>query len=325
MTWWDSLVKWLRSLMGLPPVSPPEQPEPMHRRVLLLVFNPTIPSHGGRKLTDVLNWNDPDRLAHDYAADLRDVSGGLADFEVVDRIEVDGWPVKIDGFCYNPDSYMQCMNHHSDWHVPDLADYPKIVADFNLLDRVAAGEIDEVWMFSSPSGGFWESSMVGPGAFWCNSEPVPNTDAAGRRFILMGFNFERGVGEMLEDFCHRVEAHLERVWQQESGEQNLWKRFTRYDKIVPGQAGCGNVHFAPNSARDYDWGNPRYVPSNCDDWLTFPDFKGVVKQVNSAEWGGGDIRAHHRWWLRHLPRAAGRANGISNNWWAFAIDPNTVS
>jgi hypothetical protein len=67
------------------------------------------------------------------------------------------------------------------------------------------------------------------------------------------------------------------------------------------------------------------VPSTCDDWLTFPDFEAVVKQVNSAEWGGGDIRAHHRWWLRHLPRAAGQTNGISNNWWAFAIDPNTVS
>ena len=326
MTWWDSFVKWLRSLMGLPPVSPPHgELEPLPRQVLLLIFNPVIPSHGGRKLHEVLNWNDPDRLANDYAADLRDASGGVADFQVVDRIEVDGWPVKIDGFCYTPDSYMQCISQQGGWHIPDQADYVKIVADLNLLARVAAGEIDEVWMFGSPSAGFWESSMAGPRAFWCNSEPVPNTEAAGRRFIIMGFNFERGVGEMLEDFCHRVEAHLDHVWRYESGEQNLWKRFTCYDKVEPGQANCGNVHYAPNSTKDYDWGNPRYVPSNCDDWLGFPDFQGVVKQVNSAEWGGGDIRAHHLWWLRHLPRAAGHTNEISNNWWAFAIDPNTVS
>ncbi len=326
MSWWDSFVRWLRSLAGLPPApSPSGEPEPMHRRVLLLAFNPTMPSQGGRKLIEVLNWNDPDQLAQQYAADLRDASGGVADFEVVDRIEVDGWPVKIDGFTYAPDDYSRLWSSGGGWHVPDVADYTRIVADFNLLERVAAGEIDEVWMFGSPSAGFWESSMAGPGAFWCNSEPVPNTGAAGRRFIIMGFNFERGIGEMLEDFSHRVEAHLDRAWQWESSEQNLWRQFILYDQVAPGQANCGSVHYAPNSTRDYDWGNPRYVPSTCDDWLTFPDLKGVTKQVNSAEWGGGDIRAHHLWWLRHLPRAAGDTNGIPNNWWALAIDPNTVS
>jgi len=325
MKWWDSFVKWLRSLRGKPPVPPfSGEPEPMQRRVLLLVFDPVIPSRGGRKLTKVLNWNDPDHLAQDYAADLRDASGGVADFQVVDRIEVNGWPVKIDGFRYDPDSFLKCWSSGGGWHEPDQASYSRIVADHKLLERVAAGEIDEVWMFGSPAAGFWESSMAGPGAFWCNSEPVPHTDAAGRRFIIMGFNFERGVGEMLEDFCHRVEAHMDRVWRHEDGEQNLWKGFSRYDKVAPGKAGCGNVHYAPNSTKDYDWGNPRSVPSNCDDWLTFPDFKGVVKQVNRAEWGGGDMRAHHRWWLRHLPRAAGQTNGISNNWWAYVIDPNTV-
>ncbi|MBN1140078.1 MAG: hypothetical protein JXM73_26145, partial [Anaerolineae bacterium] len=187
MSWWDSFVEWLRSLLGSPPPPPPGEPEPMHRRVLLLVFDPSIPSQGGRKLTDVLSWNDPDRLAQDYAADLRDASGGLADFQVTDRIEVNGWPAKIDGFRYDPDSFVQCWHSKSGWHDPDQVDYRKIIADFNLLDRVAAGEIDEVWMFASPWAGFWESSMAGPGAFWCNSSPIPGTDAAGRRFIIMGF------------------------------------------------------------------------------------------------------------------------------------------
>lgn len=323
MSWWDSFVEWLRSVIGLPP-APPDQLEVMHRRVLLLIFNPTVLSQGGRKLTEVLGWNDPDRLAKDHAADLRDASGGLADFQVVDRIEVDGWPVKIDGFRYTTDGFLQCWANGSGWHSPDLVDYPRIVADYNLVDLVAAGRIDEVWMFGSPWAGFWESSMAGPGAFWCNSSPIPNTGAAGRRFIIMGFNFERGGGEMLESFSHRVESHLERVWQHESGERNLWKRFIRYDKVAPGQAHCGNVHYAPNSITDYDWGNPRYVPSYCDDWLTFPDIKGVARLVNSAEWGGGEIRAHHLWWLRHLPRAGGQTRGISNNWWACAIDPNKV-
>ena len=34
------------------------------------------------------------------------------------------------------------------------------------------------------------------------------------------------------------------------------------------------------------------------------------------------MRAHHRWWLRHLPRAEGTTDGIANNWWKYVIDVN---
>jgi len=78
----------------------------------------------------------------------------------------------------------------------------------------------------------------------------------------------------------------------------------------------------PNSERDYDWGNRRGVWSTCDDWLNYPNLTGQRRRVNCEEWGGGDVRAHHRWWLRHLPRAPGRTEGKLNNWWAYATDPN---
>lgn len=101
---------------------------------------------------------------------------------------------------------------------------------------------------------------------------------------------------------------------------NTWERFTLYDKVAPGNAGCGNVHFAPNSERDYDWGNQRYVWSNCDDWLNYPNLTGKKRLVNCDEWGGGDIRAHHRWWLNHLPKAPGLApDGKLANWWKYVL------
>ncbi|NKQ37516.1 MAG: hypothetical protein HF973_18120, partial [Chloroflexi bacterium] len=133
-----------------------------------------------------------------------------------------------------------------------------------------------------------------------------------------------GVGEMLENLGHRVESIMSRVFRRKRGEGNLWERFTRYDKIAPGRAECGNVHFAPNSERDYDWGNPRPVPSRCDTWYHFPDLSGPSRQVNCAEWGNGDIRLHHLWWLRHLPHVAGSSGGVSHNWWEYVIDPNQV-
>ena len=87
----------------------------------------------------------------------------------------------------------------------------------------------------------------------------------------------------------------------------------------------GNIHFAPNSQRDYDWNHPGAVLSECDDWLkNFPDLKGEQRLVTSAEWGNGDIRKHHVWWFEHFPKAAGRRNGIANNWWQYLMNPNQV-
>jgi hypothetical protein len=111
-----------------------------------------------------------------------------------------------------------------------------------------------------------------------------------------------------------------------SGEDNLWKRFSRYDKLTPGRAAVGNVHFAPNSHRDYDWNNPSKVLSECDDWLyNFPHLRGQTRMVTASDWGNGDIRKHHVWWLTHLPKVAGRINGIHNNWWQYVMDPNYVN
>jgi hypothetical protein len=160
--------------------------------------------------------------------------------------------------------------------------------------------------------------MAGPGAVWCNAPPLERTSAT-RRFVIMGFNYERGVGEMLEDLGHRAESILAHVFRNARGDANLWERFMRYDKTQPGRAECGNVHFAPNSVRDYDWGNSRFVPSRCDAWLSFPDLGGQPRRVNCAEWGNGDLRLHHLWWFRHFPHAVGVTDGVSNNWWEYVI------
>jgi hypothetical protein len=82
----------------------------------------------------------------------------------------------------------------------------------------------------------------------------------------MGFSYERGVGEMLENMGHRAESIMEKTFEGLPAIQNLWRRFIRYEKTAPGRAALGNIHFAPNSLRDYDWNNPASVSSECDDW-----------------------------------------------------------
>jgi hypothetical protein len=299
-------------------------PEPLQRRALVIIHDPVIRSQGGRTLHQALGWNDPDDLARRYIADVETASYGLARYTIAQRIAVDGFPVKADGFAYTPESYMASWQAGRGFHNPDGVDYQRLLREFDVIPQVNSGKIDEVWLFGFPYAGYYESIMAGPGAVWCNAPPLPDGPGprANRRFVIMGFNYERGVGEMLEDLGHRAESLVGHAFEGARGDANLWERFTRYDQKFPGRAECGTVHFAPNSLRDYDWGNPRPVASRCDDWYNYPDFKGTVRQVNSAEWGGGDIRLHHLWWLRHFPHWAGLTGGRLNNWWDLVIAPD---
>jgi hypothetical protein len=311
------------------PVGPPDDPHEAATltvsRVLVIVYDPVAEPSSGKKLSQYLGWNRTDDLLSGFMSDIEQNSHGMARYQVVERIDVDEFPAKVDGFRYSPQAFLDVIRKAAPPRMPQEVDYHAIIDQFNLLNRVARNEVDEVWVFGFPHAGFYESIMAGPGAFWCNAPALKNTEASGRRFIIMGFSYERGVGEMLESFGHRVESIMEKTFSRLSGEANLWRRFICYDKSAPGKAAVGNIHFAPNSERDYDWNNPSTVKSECYDWLlNFPDFQGDIRDVTARDWGGGDIRAHHTWWLKHIPHAAGRQNGVHNNWWQYMINPQNV-
>jgi hypothetical protein len=296
--------------------------EPCYPKVLLVVYDPTIPSAGGKNLSRVFGWNNVSRLVEDFIADLRGVSFGICNYQIVDRIDIDAFPEKEDGYRYSADSYVAYWRSRSGFHSPDWADYHRILEESGAIDEIKTGRVDEVWLFAFPYGGFYESRMAGPGAFWCNAPPLPGYNELKRRFVIMGFNYERGVGEMLESYGHRVESIISHVFRDKDEQADLWKRFTRTHLSHPGQAEVGTIHFAPNSQRDYDWGNSVVVPSRCDSWFDFPELRGQPRMVNSDEWGQGDTRKHHLWWFSHLPHLQGSIGGISRNWWDYIIDPN---
>ncbi len=335
LNWWiDRLRGWLGPGPAPSPEQPPtaapagqpavEPPDPVTRKLSLIIYNPSIPDHGNLKLTKVLGWNDADRLSAALISDLHEASHGYANYMIAERSEVDAFPLKQDGFTYTPKTFLSAWRSHAGFHQPDAVNYHQLLDQFDLLEKVRSGAIDEVWTISFPYAGFYESRMAGPGAFWCNAPPLPGTDQAGRRFVIMAFNYERGVGEMLESYGHRAELIMMRVYGDTPGPGNLWKRFTQYDQITPGRAEVGNIHFAPNSIKDYDWGNPRTVPSHWRAWQNFPDLSSPPQPANSRDWGRGDIRAHHLWWFSLLPHVTGQTNGIANNWWAYIVDPNLV-
>jgi hypothetical protein len=329
-------------------------------RVLLMIHNPIIQAEGGRRLNQVLGWNDPDRLCAKYIEDVAEASHGYVRYQIVERMELDEFPLKQDGFRYTGESYLRAWRSRSGFHQPDTADYPALLKRCDFVPKLEANQVDELWMMAFPYAGYYESCMGGRSAVWCNGPVIPGTHTVSRRFIVMGFNFERGVGEMLENLGHRAESIMEHVfrdvpegrvsdvsmvsegvkgslWDRLLGSiglrqpaisnlqpatidlsGNLWKQFTRYDKTHPGMASCGNVHFAPSSQSDYDWGNRRTVLSNADDWLNYPNVTGQAREMRCDEWGNGDIRLHHIWWFKRFPHVEGATpTGKLNNWWRY--------
>jgi hypothetical protein len=297
----------------------------LYPKVLLVIYDPRIPSEGNRKLSDVLGWNDAGILVESFIADLRKASHGICNYLIADRMELNDFPAKEDGFRYSADRYLRSWRLGKGFHTPDWVDYDHILHETGAIDRVRAGSIDEVWLFAFPYGGFYESRMVGPGSFWCNAPPLSGYGNLERRFVVMGFNYERGVGEMLESYGHRAESILSYLHRCEIDKSNLWKKFTRTNLSDPGQAEVGSIHIAPNSRRDYDWGNRNRVPSRCDNWYRFPELTDQPRLVDCADWGNGDIREHHLWWFDHLPHFSGDYRGKSQNWWEYVIDVNKVT
>ncbi|MEN6644027.1 MAG: NPCBM/NEW2 domain-containing protein [Armatimonadia bacterium] len=325
-----------------PPVSnPPSSPRLLtdtlrELKVLVVCIDPPVNSADGKRLHEVARWNDPRQLADQYIAALRGCSKGYLRYRIVDWVDCDYFLLQADGFRYpTAEAYLTALRGQA-IHRPDVAGLRRFITDgvtyhFNnprsIAQRVADGEIDEVFVFNPwGAGGFGEANMAGPAPFGINGSIriVPET---GRNIAVMEFNYERGVDCMLENFCHRTERSLSRAYglfgrPAPQGTLDNWQRFSAYDKIMPGNAAVGNCHFAPNSASDYDWGNKRMVPSSCDDWLlNWPDLRGIRREVDCSEWGGGDMRLHHIWWLNHLPCARGtNPDGLENNWWKYVVD-----
>jgi hypothetical protein len=329
LNWFQELLAMLRGSPSKPD-NPPASPTSATRKVLVIIFAPRIPSRDNRPLYEVMpGWNRPDLLVEQLVAKMDEASYGYAKYTIVETIESPKFTMMLSHQTYTPEQYLTTYATHRP-AIEDKADYAAILDEFKVLDRIKSGEIDEVWMLGYPYAGFLESRMGGPGAFFCNGYVLENTAAAGRRFIMMGFSYERGLGEMLEDMAHRAESLLNKVFEGKTGSSNLWERFQRIDATNPGQAEVGTVHHGPNAVivpggEDHLWMETRFVPSRHRTWYHFPDLEGSPEPTSCKAWQDPDMTlGHHMWWFKHFPHVAGQSYGISNNWWQYFVDPNTI-
>ncbi|MFZ5950012.1 MAG: hypothetical protein ACOYXC_04880 [Candidatus Rifleibacteriota bacterium] len=288
--------------------------------VLVIAVLPLADDSMSQALNEKYGWNDPLLLAKDFIADIKTITHGQVQPEIRQVILDPNWPE----FCNDMPVYDH-STFKQDWEIDrkfaGKFDYVAFLKKHQVRKWVENKNIDEVWIFGFPGMGCYETCMAGEGAIWCNG-PVIEGFQCSRSFVVYGFNYERDVDCMLENLGHRAESMLAHIYRND-GPENPWARFSRYEKNHPGEAGCGNVHFAPNSERDYDWGNPRKVYSTCDDWArNFPALTGEKKLVSAEEWGSGDMRLHHIWWMSRFPHHAGEFEGKLANWWKYIFDWN---
>ena len=309
-------------------------------------IDPILENHGNLSLNQFMGWNDPHVLNTNYLNDLNAASGGYVEWQVAGWVDLDLWPQQWDGFSYNDTSYFQSWNDPAQYPWHKNADGTLSTVDYGaLLDMplaamggksahqmVTGREVDEIVWWGHPYAGFYESRMIGRTAYFCNSGPLIRSS---RLYVVMGLNPERGVGDAIHSFGHRSESILRHVygsWSGDSTVDHLWDRFTRNGPLHGvSVAGCGNIHYPPNTSTQYAYDVITSVSSEADHWLDYPNLGGSLKNVSASTWGGPDYQHNFLlWWLARIPKAQGRYvddlnpinHGKLNNWWGYLVDMN---
>jgi hypothetical protein len=300
----------------------PIRPLPIKHRVLVLNYDPF---YQGKRLHQELGFNDPRELAKNYILDMKQATKGLVDFEIVEWRDLDEIYAREDGGIYRVEDYVRMRRTNAGWPKSIVANYPRILSEQKVVPKIDDGTIDEVWIFGDHYFGLWEASMAGPGAFFINGGVYPNVPSL-RPFAFYGFNYERGVAEMLHNTAHRVEATMNRTygnWNLKTP-QNNWELFSANFEQSGGIAGVGTCHWPPNAQSDYDYGNKREVLSHAEDFLNYPKLTLKRRPVSAKTWSPDGVDPHRgymKWYFGHIPQAPGiNPDGKLNNWFPYIFD-----
>lgn len=310
-------------------------------KVAVLYENPIIEGKRFHNGALEVNWNDPVKLSRDYEKTLEEVSHRTLDYRVVKEIDADTLftyfkddPTKEHISVADMVSYLR----ESGWSTLKTRgtsyDYNAMVQYYGFDKMRDHNEIHEVWVWSFPYGGMWESHMMGKGAFWLNSPPNENPSCT-ELLSIMGLNYERDLDCALHSYGHRYESIMMQVygwWDYDKktsvSQLTTWEKFSayglRYDKYEKGKAQVGNVHFPPNGIFDYDYSNKENVMTYADEWYNYPYLRETERKVlNCSEWDCNQLE-YMKWYFKHLPhyRGINPNDGKLNNWWHYVVDYN---
>jgi hypothetical protein len=294
-------------------------------RVIVIIYNPTLRSQGGKTLIEHLHAADPVEYSRILANVIREASWGYIDYEIAATITVDGFPAKVDGFRYTEDRFLEARKAEK-WQ-PSPMSYRRVFEENGLLERFRKEGITELWLWGAGGMHFDEFAGIIPNRY-ARFAPTDNPwfyrpydipEELDRTTWVMGFNYEVGPDNMVHSYTHRVEsmaalALAGGVWDTHA-RRDPWNVFSFLELDHRGSPSqVGNCHVPPNGEGGYDYGNRRRVLSWADAWSRYPDLRGAARPISSAEWGGTQF-GYQKWILEHVPKFPGSTRHGYNNWW----------
>ena len=301
-----------------------------HAKVIVLIYNPKLPSEGGKTLVEYVHGADSREYSHILADVVQQASWGYINYDIVDIIEVDGFPKKVDGFQYTPETYLAARNAkpESKWQ-PATSSYRGFFVDNNLLERFKKENITELWVWGASGMHFDEFAFYIPNRYarygptdneWLY-RPYDIPEELGRTTWVMGFNYEVGPDNMIHSYAHRIEsmaalACADGIWET-FGKRDPWNVFSWLEMDHKGTPSMiGNCHVPPNGQSGYDYNNKRKVLSWADNWSHYPNLTGKPREIGSVEWGNGQF-GYQKWLLERVPKFPGFTQYGYNNWWVY--------
>jgi len=151
---------------------------------------------------------------------------------------------------YTPESYIEVLKDSS----KAIREKSGALAIIDYR-RVIEPGCDEIWLFGGPYFGFYESRMIGKGAYWLNSPPL---EMPMKPVIVMGFNYERDLREMVHSYCHRIESIMVHVTKSSyiyRTYSNEWKNpQCDWDRWVEQNGNTHNKRGEPPYSQDeFEW------------------------------------------------------------------------
>ena len=299
------------------------QAERLRVRVYVLDFDPLMDS--GLPLTTDRGWGDPISMDASYIADVSRASAGVVEQRIVKTTVVRAFPIKQDGVILSNSEYIGCLTSPPTDRCKALINYEAVLNtayDTHLgsaCNALRRNKVDEVWLWGGPWFGYQEFNIG-------TSQACPDVS---RTFAVMGFSYERGIGEMVHDLGHRAEFLIPAaigylIWDRFDGQRQRYAEDffcpgepdATHPEVDPPVGHAGNVHFPPNAYCHYQYDRDYPVLSDADDWANYPNLTGRQSIVNSSTWGGTQ-EGFMIWWMGRFPRNPGSTSAGLNDWWRY--------
>lgn len=286
----------------------------------------------GRRMNAIFSWPTGYNMAKDQASWWFEASHGMVKVTFVTNVVLDTWPRYVSGDRFTPQSYYDARKKgiKPSWNTSFTFDYMYFYTNECpwIVEYINKGIIDQVWLYSHPDGGCYESRLNGWGADYCNSNGLGTLDSE-KVFMMCTPSMER-TDTPMENFGHAAESMLHTRWDCSYINYHPWRDYSKKNDFVlfnmnyaidTNNIQVGTVHYAPNSTNDYLWGMKNYVDCYADNWYNYPDLSGPARSMNCSEWGGGVNHKHKIWWFKHFPQKVGLHRGQMMNWLCVYLNP----